>query len=47
MDNVRDMKIKALENQIKELRESHEKLAAHYHEFVKATVEYLKEGAET
>ena len=46
MDNIRDMKIKALENQIKELKESHDKLAAHYHEFVKATVGYLKENEE-
>ena len=46
MDNIRDIKIKDLENQIKELKESHDKLAAHYYEFVKATVEYLKENAE-
>ena len=43
MDNERDIKIKSLENQIKELKESHDSLAAHYREFVKATVGYLKE----
>jgi hypothetical protein len=46
MDNIRDMKIKVLENQIKELHEAHKQLAEHYHEFVKATVQYLKENAE-
>ena len=46
MDNIRDIKIKALENQVKELQEAHKQLAEHYHEFVKATVKYLKENAE-
>ena len=46
MDNIRDMKIKGLENQIKELHEAHNQLAVHYHEFEKATVQYLKENAE-
>ena len=46
MDNIRDIKIKALENQVKELQEVHKQLAEHYHEFAKATVQYLKETAE-
>ena len=46
MDNIRDMKIKALENQVKELQEAHKKLSEHYQEFVKATVQYLKEDTE-
>jgi len=46
MDSIRDIKIKALESQVKELQDSHNALAKHYHEFVKATVQYLKENAE-
>ena len=46
MDNIRDIKIKALENQVKELQEAHKQLSEHYHEFVRATVEYLKESDE-
>ena len=42
----RDIKIKALENQVKELQEACKQLSEHYHEFVKATVKYLKENAE-
>ncbi len=39
-------KIEALEEQVRTLQESHSKLSAHYHEFVRATVNYLKENAE-
>ena len=39
-------RIKILELQVKELQEAHVKLSAHYHEFVRATVEYLKESDE-
>tara|TARA_R110000824_G_scaffold731_8_gene4571 strand:- start:5992 stop:6135 length:144 start_codon:yes stop_codon:yes gene_type:complete len=46
MDNIRDMKIKALENQVKELQEAHKKLSEHYQEFVKATVQCFKESSE-
>ena len=46
MDNIRDIKIKALESQVKELQEAHKQLSAHYHEFVKATIQCFKESAE-
>jgi hypothetical protein len=46
MDNIRDIKIKALENQVKELQEAHKQLSEHYHEFVKATVQCFKESDE-
>ena len=39
-------RIEALEAQVNALRESHDELVKHYHEFVKATVQYLKEDAE-
>jgi predicted RNase H-like nuclease (RuvC/YqgF family) len=39
-------KIEALEEQVRQLQESHEKLKAHYHQFMKATVSYLKENEE-
>mgnify|MGYP003627286361 CR=1 FL=1 len=46
MDNTKDIKIKALEEQVRQLQESHNKLAEHYREFVKATVQCFKENAE-
>ena len=39
-------RIRVLEEQIKGLQESYNKLSAHYHEFVKATVQCFKENAE-
>jgi len=39
-------KIEDLEEQLRALQESHSRLSAHYHEFAKATIEYLKENAE-
>jgi prefoldin subunit 5 len=39
-------KIEDLEDQLLALQEAHKQLSEHYHEFVKATVEYLKENAE-
>jgi hypothetical protein len=41
-----ELKIKKMQSQIQELQEAHKQLSAHYHEFVKATVKYLKENAE-
>jgi len=41
-----ELKIRALTAEVKELQDSHNTLAKHYHEFVKATVKYLKENAE-
>tara|TARA_R110000765_G_scaffold353239_1_gene443222 strand:+ start:219 stop:365 length:147 start_codon:yes stop_codon:yes gene_type:complete len=46
MDKIRDIKIKALENQVKELQEACKQLSEHYHEFVKATIQCFKENAE-
>ena len=39
-------KIEALEEQVRQLQESHDKLKAHYKQFAKATVSYLKENEE-
>ena len=44
--NKTNQKIEALEEQVRQLQESHDKLKAHYQEFVKATVSYLKENEE-
>lgn len=41
-----ELKIRTLKAEVKELQEAHKQLAEHYHEFVKATVKYLKENAE-
>ena len=39
-------RIEALEAQVNTLRESHDELVKHYYEFVKVTVQCLKENAE-
>jgi len=41
-----ELKIKKMQSQIQELQDSHSALAKHYQEFVKATVQCLKENAE-
>jgi len=41
-----ELKIRALTAEVKELQDSHSALAKHYQEFVKATVQCLKENAE-
>jgi len=41
-----ESKVKALQEQVHKLQESHDMLKAHYHEFVKATVQCFKENAE-
>lgn len=41
-----DERINLLEGQIKQLQESHNRLSAYYHEFVKATIQTFKESAE-
>jgi len=41
-----NQKIEELQEQVRQLQESHDKLKAHYQEFVKATVLYLKENEE-
>tara|TARA_R110002074_G_scaffold89764_10_gene197087 strand:+ start:5481 stop:5624 length:144 start_codon:yes stop_codon:yes gene_type:complete len=46
MNNLKDIKIEILESQIKELKESHDSLKKHYHEFVKATIQALKDISE-
>ena len=43
MSGKPELKIRKLQVQIKELQEAHNNLKAHYHEFVKATVQALKE----
>ena len=39
-------KIEDLEEQIRQLQESHDKLKAHYQQFAKATLQCLKEISE-
>ena len=39
-------RIQVLEEEIKTLKESHHALAKHYHEFVKATIQTIKEISE-
>ncbi len=41
-----ELKINKLQSQLEELQKAHKQLAEHYHEFVKATVQYLKEDTE-
>jgi len=41
-----DLRTRGLESQIKELQEAYKQLSEHYHDFVKATVQYLKENDE-
>ena len=41
-----ELKIRALTAEVKELQDSHNTLAKHYHEFVKATIQTFKENAE-
>jgi len=46
MENITNLKIRKLELEIKELKEAHIELSQHYREFVKATVNYLKQNTE-
>ena len=45
-NKTKEARLEALETQVRDLKEAHDRLSRHYHEFVKATVQCFKENAE-